>query len=897
MALQPGTKIGAYEIAAPIGAGGMGEVYRATDTNLKRAVAIKVLPESVASNAERLARFRREAEVLASLNHPNIAAIYGLERSNGITAFVMELVEGPTVADRLAQGPIPVEEALPIAKQIAEALEAAHEQGIIHRDLKPANIKVRPDGAVKVLDFGLAKALEPAAAAGVDATASPTITSPAAMTGVGMILGTAAYMSPEQAKGKPADKRSDVWAFGAVLYEILSGRRAFNAEDVSETLAAVLMKEPDWTALPATVPPRVIPVLRRCLQKDRKQRARDIGDVSLALEDAFETAAPEAVASATPPSRAGRVTWVVAAASLAALATMSWTHFTEPPPEQPLAHLSIPLPGDAAPAFLALSPDGRLLAMSYQGGLGLRALDSTDIRPLGGTQGNPRTPFWSPDGHTIAFFADRKLKTVAASGGPPQTLCDDVGSGGGGTWNRDGVILFATETSAFQRVAVTGGGCDELIKAEPGVIRRAPVFLPDGEHFLYALDTPDQSRAGLYAASLADPMGQRLMGDRSSGVFVPDRPGASQGRLLFIREQTLMAQSFDAASLRLSGNPGVVAEQVSFTFTAPQIAASAAMNGTLVYLANSRPPLQLVWYDRSGQETARAVQLGGIGGSDASLAPDGRQVAFRRTDAQNVSSLWLQDLERNQEIRLTTSPLSPGAAVWSPDSQRLVFRATGAGADAMYVMSASGGAPEVLFQGASPLTPSDWSRDDRWLVYTENNPKTGPDLWLLPNPSSASADRTPVPLLVTPFLESQGQISPDGKWLAYHSNESGTGNVYLRRFNGAAPEPGPKWRVSTVRGQEPRWRSDGRELFFLEPDKEFRRFTLISVAVGTSPNPLGTPKRLFEFESSGTLTQANVFMYSPSVDGRRFLIKTFAAEAQPSLEVVLNWGATPIANR
>jgi serine/threonine protein kinase len=479
MALNIGTRIGCYEITGTLGAGGMGEVYRATDTNLKRAVAIKVLPESVAADRERLARFQREAEVLASLNHPNIAAIYGLERSNGMNALVMELVEGPTLADRIAQGPIPVDEALAIAKQIAEALEAAHEQGIIHRDLKPANIKLRPDGTVKVLDFGLAKALEPMAAAGMNATASPTITSPA-MTGVGVLLGTAAYMSPEQARGKAVDKRSDIWAFGCVLYETFTGQRAFGGEDVTETLAAVLRGEPDWRLLPADTPAAVRRLLRRCLQKDARERLHDISDARIEMQDAQAEATilPIPVVTSRPRQR---VVWAVAAVAVIIAALLaSAAYFRRAPVEVPRVRFTIGPPENGlfsrSTDFLQISPDGSRLVFvatdsSGKSQLWIRALDAVDVQPLPGTDGATQ-PFWSADGRFLAFYADSSLKKIAASGGPAQTLTRGFPQMGGGTWSPDGVGRFAKGPSRPRSSA-----CPRTVAQR----RRSPRSMPPGK--------------------------------------------------------------------------------------------------------------------------------------------------------------------------------------------------------------------------------------------------------------------------------------------------------------------------------------------------------------------------------------------------------------------------------
>ena len=491
MALLPGTRLGPYEVIAQIGAGGMGEVYRATDTSLRRSVAIKVLPDSVVGDTERLARFQREAEVLAAFNHPNIAAIYGLERSTATTALVMELVEGTTLADRISQGAVPVDEALSIAKQIADALEAAHEQNIIHRDLKPANIKVRPDGTVKVLDFGLAKAMEPAGAMSASLSMSPTITTPA-MTQAGMILGTAAYMSPEQARGKPVDKRADIWAFGAVLFEMLTGKRAFPGEDITDTLAAVVRAEPDWGALPADLPSALRAYLTRCLQKDPRQRVQAIGDVRLALTGAFETAMPQRTTTATSATPRGRLVWMALLASAAvvivSLAVPTLQHLRETPP--PETRTEIVTPVTDQPTSIALSPDGQQIVFvaSDEGGsrLWLRFLATTTAQPLAGTEG-ATDPFWSPDSRAIGFFARGALKRLdVGGGGTPQTLAPVV-TGRGGTWNTDGVIVFApSDGTHLMRVSATGGTAAAVTTLGPQqAAHRFPHFLPDGRRFLF----------------------------------------------------------------------------------------------------------------------------------------------------------------------------------------------------------------------------------------------------------------------------------------------------------------------------------------------------------------------------------------------------------------------------
>ncbi len=929
MPLATGARLGPYEIVGALGAGGMGEVYRARDTKLNRDIAIKVLPELVAADPERLARFHREAQVLASLNHPHIAAIYGFEDSGAAHALVMELVEGQTLAEMLAQSEVsslksevqpvqtshfrlqtsralPVSAALHIARQIAEALEAAHEQGIIHRDLKPANIKVRDDGTVKVLDFGLAKMMEPASGSGlqasgsVDVTASPTLTSPALMTGAGVILGTAAYMSPEQAKGRPADKRSDVWAFGCVLYEMLAGKRPFGGEDITDTIVSLMSKEPDWNALPADLPVSVSTLLKRCLEKDRHRRIGDIAVARFVLDSSSPADTP--VATATRSKR-NWIGWSVAAVMALALAVVGWLHLGEAPAAGRRVHMSLAMPDNAPPGFFAISPDGRWLATPDQPrGITVRSFDTGEAKLLKGTDG-VRGLFWSADSRAIGFFSqtDRKLKIVPVSGGVPQVLCDEVNdTGSNGTWNRAGTIVFDSGRGLV-RTAATGGACDELTKEGA----RRPVFLPDGEHFLYEQSGADLARQGLSVGSLRDPAGKRLLPDRSSGLFVPDGPGATRGRLLFGRDQTLMALAFDTNSLEVSGDPVAVANNVdTFTYTGT-LAASGTWDGTLAYLANTRSERQFVWYDRSGGEVGRAAKVG-LQTSGVSLSPDGKRATLLRPDAQGRTALWVEDLERNQETRLTAPSIAPGAAVWSPDGQRLAFSSPSP-SNGIYVTSVTG-TPEELLAAATNRTslggalnrtsPSDWSRDGRWLVFTETDPKTGADIWLLSEPGSPSEKRTRTALIHTPATESQGQLSPDGKWLAYFSDERGTGEVYLQPFNGAGPVSSTKWQVSSsgVRSVEPRWRADSKELFYVEAPAINKR-RLMSVAIGTAPSPAGPPRPLFEFQAVGTIPQQNKFLFSPSADGQRFLIDVFASDVQPSLEVIFNWASTSLNSR
>jgi serine/threonine protein kinase len=668
LSLTPGTRLGVYEVTAQIGEGGMGQVYRATDTKLKRQVAIKILPPSLAADPDRLARFQREAEVLASLNHPNIAAIHGLEETGGITALVMELVEGDDLSQRIARGAIPIDEALPIAKQIAEALEAAHEQGIIHRDLKPANIKVRPDGTVKVLDFGLAKAMELPSAMSPSVSQAPTITTPA-MTQAGMILGTAAYMSPEQARGKAVDKRADIWAFGAVLYEMLTAQRAFGGEDVSEVLSRVLQREPEWAALPAGLPPTLVVYLKRCLHRDLKQRIGDMHDVRLALEGAFETASPQTTAPTTSAPSGGRLVWVaalaVAAVVILALAIPTVRHLRETPP--PETRVEINTPATDEPGSFALSPDGQQIVFVASGDgasrLWVRSLATTTAQPLAGTEG-ATLPFWSPDSRSIAFFAGGALKRLDLGGGAPQILAPAT-NGLGGTWNADGVIVFApSRTMPLMRVSVTGSPAVAVTTLGPQQTGHvAPSFLPDGRRFLF-FQRGGLDGAGIYLGTLDTNVSTQLTPAAGSGVLLPS------GWLLWVRAgtQTLVAQRLDVDKAALAGEPVTVADGVAVDLNANLNAAvSVAASGLVAYRMGTVGQRQLTWFDRLG--TAQ----GTVGDPDATLSnprvsPDGRRVVVERT-AQGNADLWLLDGTRTS--RFTFDSATDYRPVWSPDGTRI----------------------------------------------------------------------------------------------------------------------------------------------------------------------------------------------------------------------------------
>ena len=886
MPLSAGTKLGAYEIVSLLGAGGMGEVYRARDTRLGREVAIKILPDQFAADAERIARFQREAHVLASLNHPNIAHIHGLEDAGTNTALVLELVDGPTLADLIAKGPIPLDEALPIAKQIADALEAAHEHGIIHRDLKPANIKLTAVGTVKVLDFGLAKAAD-ASTVGrdfsrADLSMSPTITSPAMGTLGGVILGTAAYMSPEQAKGKPVDKRTDIWAFGCVLFEMLTGKRAFEGEDVSDTLAAILRGDPDWAAIPSDVPPAIVVLIRGCLEKDRRRR---VGDIAAARFVLAELAVRTSVTDVAPVTRRRGSKLVAAIAAgvviVALLAISAVVYVRVPSVAEPMRRLAIPLPDGAVLTHFALSPDGQRLALVMVTGetearsqIFVRSIDSTELRALPGTF-RARDVFWSVDGRSLGFFADGKLKIVPASGGPPQDLCDGAGFGAGGAWNGDDVILFGSNSGgrSLRRVSAKGGECVE-VKLSEGFFG-FPRFLPDGRHFLYVIPGPEPSRRGLYIADLDTLKSRRLLADASSGVYSPSSADPLIGHILFVRESVLTAVGFDTRSQQIIGDAFPVASQAAMSFSAPQIAADASKDGLLVYLSNRVVTTRFTWIDGTGTE-AEVVGNAGIQ-QNVELSPDRRALVFSREGTG-----WLRDLRRNLENSLFTNVRS--MAVWSPDGRHVMYGRLETG-DLFVKDVATGKEEQVPTETSSPKFPSDWSRDGSALLYTQGNVKTQADIWSLIDPLNKSNRRRSVVVLATPAVEAQAQISPDGRWVAYVSDESGSFAVYLKPF----PEGAGKWRISPAEGREPRWSVDGSELYYLSGVGGTHSLHAVAIELKGSEPVIGEIDSLFEFHGRPFVPQSNIFQYDVGLERRRFLVNVLTSNAAPTLNVITNW--------
>ncbi len=846
----------------------MGEVYKATDTNLKRAVAIKVLPASVASDAERLARFQREAEVLAALNHPNIAAIYGLERSGATTALVMELVEGPTLADRIAQGAIPIDEALPIAKQIAEALEAAHEQGIIHRDLKPANIKVRGDGTVKVLDFGLAKAMEPDAGSSPSVSMSPTLSLHATMAGV--ILGTAAYMSPEQARGKTVDKRTDIWAFGAVLYEMLTGKRAFEGEDVADILAHVLTHEPNWDKLPRDVPPRVRELLRLCLQKDMRKRRRDAGDVVIDI-DQISAERPQDVVSLRSAGNA-RLAWF-AAAVFAVSAAVAIGFALRSSPVAPEMRLEIGTPSMGSPAQFALSPDGlSVVFVASSNGpqrLWLRRLDKPEAQPLTGTEG-AGFPFWSADSRSIGFSASNKLFRTDLDGGPSQALAD-APAYVGAAWNRDGDILFAPSlTGPILRVSASGGPSTAVTRLDPPHVygHLMPRFLPDGRHFLFfAAGSPDAQ--GIYLGSLDGGNPKRLSAADAHAEYV------EPGYVLFINQGTLLARRLDLARGELTGQPQTVAASVPYIAALGFGSFSASANGRIAYRFGPAARRQLMWHDRAGGRSDSAAEPDPNELQSAELSPDGRRVALDRT-VQGNRDIWLLELQRGSVTRFTFDPAQDGLPVWSPDSTQIAFESKRKGPYDLYLKAAGAAVSErPLLESIYDKWPLDWSKDGAYLLYFEANPKTAGDLMALP---MKGTDRKPIVIAGGPFAEQNGQFSPDGRWVAYQTNESRRDEIVVQSF----PNPSMKWQVSNDGGVQPRWSRDGKELYFIAPD--FKMMAAPITVSGATSEP-GKPAPLFQTRIASVPKP----QYSIAADGRFLVNEQTEESADTSITLIFNW--------
>jgi Tol biopolymer transport system component len=876
-------------------------VYRARDTRLNRDVALKVLPELVALDADRLARFKREAQLLAALNHPNISAIYGIEESPAeagrhVLALVLELVDGPTLADRIAQGPVPLDEALPIARQMADALEAAHEQGVIHRDLKPANVKLRPDGMVKVLDFGLAKALEGGAAPAPQDPAlvsqSPTLS--VAATRLGVILGTAAYMAPEQAKGKAVDKRADIWAFGCVLYEMLTGRRAFDGEDISEILASVIKGSANLDLLPAGTPPRLREVVARCLEKDVRKRFRDMGDVGQELErvqtDPRET--PAALPGARQVPARPLHLWIGGAVAVTALLAGGAVWMLKPatPFElRPTARFVHTLAENqqfrnTGRTVVAVSPDGRQFVYNTNGGLYLRSLDGLTARLVPGTEGTLTNPFFSPDGQWIGFYAGEQLRKIPVAGGTAVALGKAINPFGA-SWGPDDTILFG-QPEGIVRVSADGGMPELVIATEKGEQIHGPQMLPGGQWVLFSIARgtgPNRwDVAEIVAQSLASGERKVLWRGGSDARYVPT------GHLVYALGEALFALPFDLDRVEVSGGPVPVLDGLRRAPGAGTQTGTAhyglSDDGTVLYVAGgitiiSAQARTLVWVDRKGREEAIAAPPRAY--LAPRLSPDGTQVAVDVRDQEN--DVWIWSLARHTLTRLTFDPGIDRYPVWTPDGRRIVFSSQRAGASNIFWQAADGtGAVERLTEGSNGQFPTSVSADGTKLVFDDFGPSQV-DIRMM----ALDGDRRAAPLVATTFFEYGADLSADGRWMAYQSNESGRFEVYVRPFPNV---DGGRWQVSTGGGTQPRWAPNSRELFYVDAEGRI-------AAVAVQPGPgfvAGNPQVVVDGAFATLIPGFSAALYDVSRDGQRFLLLKGVEGAEqksppPHIVVVTNW--------
>jgi eukaryotic-like serine/threonine-protein kinase len=850
----------------------MGEVYRARDRKLQRDVAVKVLPEGFAQDAQRLARFEREARTLAALNHPNIAAIYGVEEVGGLNALVMELVEGPTLADRIAEGAIPADEALLIAKQIADALEAAHEHGIVHRDLKPANIKVKEDGTVKILDFGLAKAID-AGASGLSDNVSNSPTLTASDTEMGAILGTAAYMAPEQARGKAVDKRADIWSFGVVLYEILVGRRLFAGPTLSDTLAAILKTEPDLTHVPV----QARPIVERCLRRDPRQRWQAIGDVRIAIEETLAGANPGPV-SVRPRRNALRWALFLSASVIAGiLAVAGVMNFRDAPPNSPLVRFTVLPPvngrfgiGSGGGLHFAVSGEGQIVVQAI-GSDGkrqfwLRSLDSTVVRPLAGTA-NAAFPFWKPDGKSIGFFAGGKLWRIDVAGGPA-TFLANAPNGRGGTWNEGGVIVFSPEPhSPLYKVAEAGGVVSTVTSPDAAAGENdqwLPWFLPDGKHFLYAKGDYRRSQVTIRIGSLESPDENRVVEHADSSAVY------AQGHLLFLRGTTLMARPFDLRSLTVTGQAVHVAERVRVLYNRSGAEAFSVSSAGLLVYASDAADDELTWFDRTGKRLRVIGEPGDLGRLD--LSPDGKTVAIAITDRGNTD-IATCDVLRGLCTKFTTNPALDDSPLWSPEGDWIVFRSLRNGRGDLFQKKADGSGPEEsLYADELSKWPNSFSPDGTLAYFASG------DVWFLRAPFGPTGAPKPSQALQSPYSEAHPQFSPNGKWIAYESDEaSNREEIYIVPSTGQ----GKRVRISVSGGVLPRWRENGKELFYIGPDQ---RLMSGGIEVTGTSLQVGKIEPLF-----GGLIVGRGFLYDVAPDGQHILA-VVPPEGQPEeLTVVINF--------
>ena len=908
-----GSSIAHYRVLGQLGSGGMGDVYRAHDIKLSRDVAIKVLRGPWTTDEDRLARFRREAQLLASLNHPNIGQIYGLEEFDGTCALVMELIEGPTLADRLVAGPLPLAEALQIASKIAEALEVAHHQGIIHRDLKPSNIKLRDDGIVKVLDFGLAKFVETTPSATSSGTMSPTLSLHATQAGV--ILGTAAYMAPEQARGKALDKRADIWSFGCVVYELLTGTRAFGGDDTTDTLAFVITKDPDWSALPAEVPAAIRKVLHRCLEKDRNRRFADIADVRLDIEDAL-TAAPGATAAViTVPSASGsrHLVGIASAAAVAVVIALAfWIGRRTAPPAigAPVTRFLVNVApadrlqaapedrnaGEGRPSRTAMtwSPDGRSIVFSAAEGdrqqLYVRTVDRLEATPLPGTQGGS-IPFISPDGRWVGFWSSGALKKIPIDGSGPAAMICETTLPYGASWGVDDTIIFARGRDGLWRVPAAGGTAQAVIRPDrsKGELRfLSPQILPgDGAILFTVIHAPFPTWEDDTEIVVQVPAtGERkvLVHGGADGRYLPS------GHLLYLRKGTLMAVPFDVRRLSATGGAVALIADMMQSVNTPNEASeggagqfSVSATGSLVYASGGifpDPERSLAWVDRNG--SAEPLPLAARPYLSPRISPDGRRLLIWTQGDRNV---WVHDLSRGVTTRVTSEGRN-ARAIWTPDGTRVTYASAVAGSENLFWRPSDGsGSAERLAAHEFTQAPAAWTPDGKTLLFMQGDVAAGYDIWTLP----LDGDRKPRPFLQMPFNEQYADLSADGHWLAYVSNQSGRAEVYVQPY----PGPGARQQISVDGGTAPAWSRDGRELFYITTPSVGGQAALtkmMAVAVQLKPTfTAGTPRMLFEGRYGATAITRG---YDVAPDGRRFLMvqqKDRPAIRLTDIIIVQNW--------
>jgi Tol biopolymer transport system component len=882
MPLAVGARFGPYEILAPIGAGGMGEVYRARDTRLGRDVAVKVLPAEVADDVDRRARFEHEARAAATLSHPNILALYDVGRENGISFLVTELLEGRTLRELMEDERLTPPRATGLAAQMVDGLAAAHLAGIVHRDFKPENVFVTSSGHVKILDFGLAQTAPIGDLTGATATAARPLTAPLT------VLGTVGYMSPEQVRGQKVDYRADIFAFGAVLYEMVSGRRAFTGTTSIDTMSAITRDPPAPvdTAADRPLSPALVRIVDRCLEKSPAARFQSTTDLAFALRSLSESDSKADSTFGAPArgrSRLKPLVWGLIAVLMLAAGTAIGRWRGASTAESRLVKLSIAPPEGAAFDTMAVSPDGRLLAFTAADASGtirlwVRALDSLTGHALPATDG-AGFPFWSPDSRYVAFSAGGQLRKIPVAGGPPQVICEHEGTRGS-TWGRDGVIVFTPDSSApLLRVSENGGEVAPVTSLDdtPGVAsHRWPWFLPDGRHYLFTMRGGPADITGIYVGSLDSPARTRLSGDLSNAAFATSSSG--EGYLLFVRGRSLLAQPFDVDRLRVTGEPWVVDDNVWYSSAWALGAYSVSQSGVLVIDSVSRGrDVQIAWFDRTG---TRGQTLGEFSSQKFSISPDGTRVALDSMDPQTgTMKLWTLDLLRGVTTRFSPGSTGPeGSPAWSPDGARIVFFYQGA----IFERSSNGiGDDTLVLKTDGQIRIQDWSKDGGFLLYRRRfDAQNKGDLWALP--MSAGANRTPFPVAKTQFDEGDAAFSPDGKWVAYDSSESGRREVYVQAFSTSGSAG--KWQVSNAGGLHPQWRGDGKELFYLSTDLS------MMMSVGVTPGvsfQAGTPKRLF----GSRFDTGIVAQFAVTPDGQKFLISVPMAQSSAVPTIILNWTA------